>query len=132
MSELGTVTRVQLNPDQREVSVDVNLSYDKERENIPFRTPAPGVWFVPRINDTVEVTETGAGRYIAHSPIQAAPFPFPDNVSQGDIIMKSGPDTTIRMDRAGDVTIEGDGDINLNGDNVYVNGEHVSTESHTH
>lgn len=132
MSELGTITRVQTNERGNPILVDVNLSYTREKEEIIYRSPARGVWFVPQVGDTVEVTKIGAGQYVAHSPIQSPPFPLPDDASAGDVIVKTDANTTLRVDNDGAITIETGGDINFSASNIYIDGKRLATEDHVH
>lgn len=140
MSEIGKITRVQLNSDDANILVDVSFSPTREQENIPFRSPLSGVWFVPEVGDVVEVTKLKADQYIAHSPIQSPAFSLPQNVNQGDIVIKLNENTVLKFNRQSDGTydihLECDGDMRIDAANIFVgedgNTERVATESHAH
>lgn len=129
MTEVGRITRVQLNQDDTDIQVDVSFSPGREKENIKFRSPQSGVWFIPSVGDVVEVTEFGGDEYIAHSPMQTPGFGLPDGVRQGDIIIKLSEQTELTFRANADGTH--DVDLNFDGD-LLVNGERLATESHTH
>lgn len=132
MNKVGVITRVQLRPTSRnDVLVDVNVGPNTEHENIPFRTPGNGVWFVPSVGEGVELSEYGRGRWIAHSPIGDNPG-LPASAEEGDIVINKGSGTTIIVSDDGGVTIEAAGDINLDADNLFFDGSRLATENHTH
>lgn len=132
MSELGAITRIQLRPDSRDdILVDVNVGPHTEYEEIPFRTPADDVWFVPSVGEGVEVSEYGRGQYIAHSPVSPE-SELPAEAEEGDIVISKDSGTTIIIADDGSITINASGDIDLNADNLFYDGDRLATENHTH
>lgn len=132
MSNFGVITRIQLQSDSREnILVDVNLGPHTEREGIPFRTPGSNVWFIPSVGEGVEVSEYAHEQYIAHSPVSPE-SKLPTDAEEGDIVINKDNGTTIVVSDDGDITIDAAGDINLNAENLFYDGDRLATENHTH
>lgn len=131
MSEVGKITRVQVNSDTSTVLVDVSFSPGREDEDIPFRSPMAGMWLIPEVGDTVEVSRISKSQSIAHSPMQTPGFGLPDGAGEGDLVIKLNANSYLQFMKNGDgsydLEIDADGDIFLGSD-----GERVATESHTH
>lgn len=132
MSVVGKVTRVQIGEGKSSLRVDVNVSPTVEYENLIFRSPATGMWFIPEVGDVVEVTTVGDNRKIAHSPMQSPGFRIPDDAQEGDIIIMPASDVTIRANKNGNIKIETSGDIDMDAENLYFDGDRLATENHIH
>jgi len=116
MSDIGSVTRVQIDDDIGDVLVDVNISPTREYEEITFRTLMPGMWVVPSVGDVVEVSEFGDKGHVAHSPVNTPDNLMPSGLTQGDFVMRLDSGTEIRItENAGnyDMTINASGNIHI-------------------
>jgi hypothetical protein len=138
MSELATVNTVNISDGR--VFVDVTVSPTNSKTSVRFTTPARGMWVVPEVGDTVELTELKDGSEVAHSPRNTPSTPAPDALTEGDVALQLNGDTTLHFNKQSDdtydLTITCDGDLQLDAANILVgeqgNAQPVATADHTH
>lgn len=132
MSELGSVTKVDVNTDKNRIFVNVSTGPTTHYDSIAFRSPGSGVWIVPEKGDVVEVEEVG-GRHVAFAPHSPPSFSFPSSLSEGDVAIKVNKNSYIHLDKQDDGTVDlrldVDGDIYI-GDSTSAT--KVARQDHTH
>lgn len=132
------MTDVDVNEDKEHVFVDVSLSPTEHAEGLQYRTPGKGIYIVPEEGDIVQVQRVGRNRRVAFSPYNVPEEGFPSGMSPGDIVFQLNENTSLRMsqqdDGTYDVTIECDGDLQLDGESIFIgeNGTRVAPDMHTH
>jgi len=139
MSTLATITSVEVT-DNDEIFVTISETPRRESRELRYRNPGAGVWVVPSEGDVVEVTELADGSKVAHAPRNIPGFGAPNGLSEGDIAIRLNEDTLLyfngQSDGTYDVTMKCDGDLTLEGAEVFVTEggttEKIATESHVH
>jgi hypothetical protein len=136
MAEVGRITQVTVDRNERRVFVDVQVSPNRQPSGIPYRTPANSVWVVPEVGDTVEVNEVG-GERVAFSPYNSSPTTPPKGLDEGDVALQVSDETYVIIDKSDDeVRIQSKTDVHVEAEKVYVgdddNTKRVATEDHTH
>lgn len=113
----GRVSSVFLNSDNAAVFVNVVTGPNQEPREMRFSSPKPGVWYVPKEGDVVEVHDingTNVARFPANSP---KTFTFPENLTEGDLCFQLNKKTklhfSVQQDDTVDVKLECDGKLTI-------------------
>lgn len=104
----GTITSVTVDKDSNEVRVTVNTGVSQDHRDIPFKMPAIGMFYIPRIGDHVIVYDEGDGKRAAmhpESPSDSAPLP---DIGGGDFAISLNDSTNIVVQQDGTVSIDAD------------------------
>lgn len=137
MTRVGVVKGVDISTEKNQIFVDVELSPTEVEDDIRYLSPGVGVWFVPEEGDIVEVKSFGRNRSVAMAPYNTPGPALPSGLSEGDIAFRLNDSTVLHFRESNgsyDITLECDGDLNIDAQNIFVgeNGTKVATADHTH
>lgn len=122
-TRLGRVTSVFVDSDRNEIRVSVNTGPNREDRELPFKTPAKGMWAVPQEGDIVEVYRVDR-EPVARFPHNAPNFPIPSDLSEGDFCLRLNENTELRFSLQGDGTVNvdlsADGEIRVDSGTVLL------------
>lgn len=124
--------------------VVVDVSFDRPgatKSNVPFFQPFAGGFITPREQDQVQVYQLNDDSYVAMFPLSGTET-VPADMGEGELAFLFDSSTKIRVKRAGDGTfdvsvsasgdtnIHAEGNVNVTGGNVFIDG--IDFDQHTH
>lgn len=112
---------------EKDVYVNVVTGPNKEPREMKFSTPRPGVWYVPKEGDTVEIHNIG-GKLVARYPYDSPEsFSLPTDIGQGDVCFRLNKDTqlyfSVQEDGTVNVDLSADGEVVVKAPTVKLGGD---------
>lgn len=123
----GRISSVFLTGEKGSIYVNVVTGPNREPREMKFSAPKPGVWYVPKEGDMVEVHNvngTNVARFPANEP---EGFGLPNDLSEGDICFRLNEETelhfSVQEDGTVNVDLTSDGVVNVNAPTVNLGDE---------
>jgi|APHM01.1.fsa_nt_gi hypothetical protein len=104
----GRVSSVSFDSEKKDVFVNVVTGPNREPRAMPISCPRPGVWYVPKEGDMVEVHDINGvktARFPANPP---AEYELPEELAEGDVCFQLNENTKLHFSVQNDDTINVD------------------------
>lgn len=113
----GRVSSVFFDSEKNDIFVNVITGPNREPRKMMFSSPKPGIWYVPREGDMVEVHNIGGTRTARYPANPPQDFELPQDLSEGDVCFRLNEETELHFSQQEDGTVNvdlsADGDINI-------------------